>query len=781
MTPSTMAVWQAPEILTPPVAGEENFTPSAALVGNNMAILVAYSPNYKGSNALQLQIYQEYEVNFSGNSTQLPLSDLDSINHAAPEAIPVSTLAYGVFPFNGSATSSLMTGWFDRSNGDGTYTYGVAVVDPTTSPPTIYLTSEGLPDITVTPVSNIAGGTGVSVANLGAGNTYNDVLFEVAGVAAAGSVAGTFDIVNSSDNPVVKGTGFSFSDGKAHAFAVGGWDSSNYSQLVEVWNAGTGNADLQLSLINASTGAVTTGWTAATELQSITNIGWQNMPAGGMLALVDGSDASGRGFFEYLLDNSSSSGGTGGTMGKSLATHYSGTVTQDAKLISLGSTANEYVVYWVDGTGLNLNLVDSNLQVLETYNLAAANGTANVQGYGDGRLFVSYVVDGNGSSVDNFAILDTRLQGQTVTLGSGAQEYAGTIYNDTITVGSGNDTIYGGGGSDTVIFSGDRSGYTVSHAAASATVTDIATGAVDTLTGVQTLQFADVTFPGNYQPPKDFNGDGTSDILFTNTSGTLVDWTLANGTYSGWNGIGTASGWTVAGTGDFNGDGTSDVLFTNGSGTLVDWTLKNGTYSGWNGIGSASGWTVAGTGDFNGDGTSDILFQNGSGEVVDWTMKNGTFAGWNDIGNAAGWKVAGTGDFNGDGTSDILFQNGSGEVVDWTLKNGTFAGWNDIGNAAGWTVAGTGDFNGDGTSDILFRNGSGEVVDWMLKNGAFSGWNDIGNASGWTVAGTGDYGGNGTSDILFQNGSGEVVDWMLKNGAFSGWHDIGNAAGWKAG
>ena len=147
----------------------------------------------------------------------------------------------------------------------------------------------------------------------------------------------------------------------------------------------------------------------------------------------------------------------------------------------------------------------------------------------------------------------------------------------------------------------------MSHAATSATVTNIATGAVDTLTGVQTLQFADVTLPGNYQPPKDFNGDGTSDILFTNTSGTLLTGReerhllrLERHRH--------CFRLDVVGTGDFNGDGTRDVLFTNASGTLVDWTLKNGTYSGWNGIGSAPGWTVAGTGDFNGDGTSDILF-----------------------------------------------------------------------------------------------------------------------------------------------------------------------------
>ena len=55
---------------------------------------------------------------------------------------------------------------------------------------------------------------------------------------------------------------------------------------------------------------------------------------------------------------------------------------------------------------------------------------------------------------------------------------------------------------------------------------------------------------------------------------------MKNGTFWAGSDVGNAAGWKVAGTGDFNGDGTSDILFQNGSGEVVDWMLKNGTFAG---------------------------------------------------------------------------------------------------------------------------------------------------------------------------------------------------------
>ncbi|MEJ0015159.1 MAG: Hint domain-containing protein [Acetobacteraceae bacterium] len=63
--------------------------------------------------------------------------------------------------------------------------------------------------------------------------------------------------------------------------------------------------------------------------------------------------------------------------------------------------------------------------------------------------------------------------------------------NDTFYVNAHGNTIDGGGGSDTVVFAGLLSSYVLGHAAGKVTVND--GGIIDTLSQVETLQFADQT------------------------------------------------------------------------------------------------------------------------------------------------------------------------------------------------------------------------------------------------------------------------------------------------
>ena len=82
------------------------------------------------------------------------------------------------------------------------------------------------------------------------------------------------------------------------------------------------------------------------------------------------------------------------------------------------------------------------------------------------------------------------------------------------------------------------------------------------------------------------------------------------------------------GKGDFNGDGTSDILWRNTGGDTTVWFMNNsGSISGSTGLGNVPTiWSVAGTGDFNGDGTSDILWHNTSTATVSvWQMSKGTY------------------------------------------------------------------------------------------------------------------------------------------------------------
>ncbi|MBV9978310.1 MAG: VCBS repeat-containing protein [Hyphomicrobiales bacterium] len=275
-----------------------------------------------------------------------------------------------------------------------------------------------------------------------------------------------------------------------------------------------------------------------------------------------------------------------------------------------------------------------------------------------------------------------------------------------------------------------------------------------TLNGAQIASNQQVTLGGNPATPDaswnvvgigDFNGDQNADLLWRNANGSVIDWTMngaqiasiQNVTLGGAPATPDAS-WNVAGIGDFNGDGKSDILWQNTNGSLIDWTMngsqitaaQNVTLGGTPVTPDAS-WRIAGIGDFNGDGKSDILWRNANGSLLDWTMNGSQIAAdqsitlnGSPVAPDASWKVVGIGDFNGDGKSDILWQNANGSLIDWTMNGSQIAasqavtlGGNPVSPDSSWQIAQIADFNGDGKSDLLWRNSSGSLEEWTM-NGA---------------------------------------------------------------
>jgi hypothetical protein len=364
-----------------------------------------------------------------------------------------------------------------------------------------------------------------------------------------------------------------------------------------------------------------------------------------------------------------------------------------------------------------------------------------------------------------------------------------------LTAAAGHTLAYGGNGQNTAIFSKDRSAYNVTHVKASigfeTIVTDPSAGAVDTLRGIQTLQFADVTIP-SYAPQDNFTGGTTSEILGWNPStGVIGDFVMTGGVAGAFQDIAwvnPSSGYQVVGSGDFYGSGTADILLANSSGFIGQFEMSSNTAT-WQGIGlinSGAGWSVAGTGDFYGNGTDDILLANQSaGQIGEFEMNNGV-ATWQGIGTvnaAAGWAVAGTGDFFGNGTDDILLANQSAGQIGMFEMNKGVASWQGIGTvdaAAGWAVAGTGDFFGNGTDDILLANTQTGALGMFAMNNGVASWQSIGSVgAGWQVAGTGDYFGNGTSDILLQNAATGGIGMFAMNNGVASWQGIASLpAGW---
>ena len=134
----------------------------------------------------------------------------------------------------------------------------------------------------------------------------------------------------------------------------------------------------------------------------------------------------------------------------------------------------------------------------------------------------------------------------------------------------------------------------------------------------------------------DFDNSGSSDVLWRNTSGEVAVW-LMNGTAIAGGGDLTSAGiavmpdasWSVAGIGDFNNDGSSDVLWRNTSGELTEWRMNGSTIASsgditFNGtaVSPDATWNIVEIGDFNGDGRSDILWRsNTTGALAEWVMR----------------------------------------------------------------------------------------------------------------------------------------------------------------
>ncbi len=685
---------------------------SVADVDGTIYIAVPYSDPAQGVSTEQPLTYVGYSLNPSGPLAFNQANAIDSwFNADNPQNIPSKYLESGVKAFDGPTSQSDFAEYFETLNGNGTATYSVAVVNTSGATPTVTQVS----NISTTPIAKTASGGGT--ASLGT-LSNDDEIFDVEGAPTAGQVQGTYIIFNSSGNVLFgPSTGFNFTDGKAHVFAAGSWNSNNFAQLVEVWNQSTGLADVQLSLINAASGGLTTGWTAPTELQSIDKLSWQfvNGSGAGMIVAADGINAAGVDgvSLDDVNDSTAVAGGAGGTISKSLFIPYSGTVVTPGVIVGSG-ISDEYAVFWVDSKGMNIDLVNSNLQVLDTYNIAAANGSGDVVAVGNGQLLVTYQVQSSPTSaVENALILNAPPPGATT---------ADMIMSQAST---GNYEIYDLGNNAVL------AGYSSNNAASPWQVIGLG----------------------------DFNGTDSSDMMLQNTStGGLEIVDVSNNNASGPFALGgVGSEWTVAGVGDFSGraNETDLMLRDSNNGAFEVYDISNNAITSAAALGGVGQeWQVLGFGDFSGRANeSDMLMRDSNTGMLElYDISNNQVTSANAIGGiGTEWQFVGAGDFSSrPGETDILMRdvnNGAFEVYD--ISNSTLVSASALGGVGlEWTVAGVGDFSGNANeTDLLLRdvnNGALEVYD--IRNNAIASAASMGGVGlDWQVDGIANYQATGTA------------------------------------
>jgi hypothetical protein len=210
------------------------------------------------------------------------------------------------------------------------------------------------------------------------------------------------------------------------------------------------------------------------------------------------------------------------------------------------------------------------------------------------------------------------------------------------------------------------------------------------------------------QPPPvkgDFDGDGQSDLLFQDNDGFLAVW-LMNGTSVSSAGftlpsnVGDAA-FRVATSGDFNRDGSDDIIFQHTDGTLAIWFM-NGTFQDSAALLNPSNpgdrrWRVVGSADLNRDGKLDLVFQHTDGTLAVWYMDGTSLSSAALLSPASPgdskWRVVAVGDLTGDGREDLVFQYSDGTLALWAMNGTTLTTASLLSPSnpgAGWRVAGSG-------------------------------------------------------------------------------------------
>jgi hypothetical protein len=276
----------------------------------------------------------------------------------------------------------------------------------------------------------------------------------------------------------------------------------------------------------------------------------------------------------------------------------------------------------------------------------------------------------------------------------------------------------------------------------------------------------------------DFNGDGKSDVLLTNTAtGERVVWLMNGLTISAGSYVGVlATNWVFSGTGDFNGDGKVDIVLTNtATGERVVWLMNGPTITAGAYLGVLStDWAISGIGDFNADGKADIVLTNTvTGDRAIWIMNGTTIAAGAYLPVLpTTWAISGIGDFNSDGKSDLVLTNTfTGDRAIWLMNGTTIAAGAYLpALATTWVISGIGDFNGDGKSDVVLSNTvTGERAVWLMNGTVISSGAYIGVlATDWTFSQIGDFNGDGKADIFLTNTvTGDRAIWLMNGTAIS--------------
>lgn len=197
--------------------------------------------------------------------------------------------------------------------------------------------------------------------------------------------------------------------------------------------------------------------------------------------------------------------------------------------------------------------------------------------------------------------------------------------------------------------------------------------------------------PGSSRVPGDFNGDGTSDLLWFNPGLSQVGYWSMSAVVKNFPASNTVSrishrtfnvtpGYFVGAVGDFDGDGYADLVFTSANHDL--WLWVNNEQGGWtstriNNANYPSQWQLIGAGDIDGDGHDDLLWLDPSEcKFGYWTMSGATIAGYHTIDITCGYYPISIGYYSPSNRLSILWTSAANDLYVWDSTGSGFKSYN---------------------------------------------------------------------------------------------------------
>jgi hypothetical protein len=270
----------------------------------------------------------------------------------------------------------------------------------------------------------------------------------------------------------------------------------------------------------------------------------------------------------------------------------------------------------------------------------------------------------------------------------------------------------------------------------------------------------------------DFNNDGKPDIVVANQADNTVSILLGTGggAFSPCTPYPTGNSPVAITVADFNGDGNLDLAVANRADNTISILLGNGdgTFNAHVDFPAGPSPNALVAGDFNADGKLDLAVANDFTDgTVSVLLGNGDGTWQPPVAYATGDSVAlAAADFNGDGHLDLVTVNQMAQNLMVLLGNGDGTFQPPLRQLLELRPTGlaVGDFNADGTLDVAVVNNGENTVSILPGNndGSFGLPMDYAVAAGPAAAVLGDFNGDGSLDLVAAAPASNTVSILLQ-------------------